>query len=52
MVQFGIRVGESLNLEALAEAGAHEFVLCHNPLPAIGAVSSSAPPMAIIPPPH
>ncbi len=48
MVRHGIRVAESLNLEGLAATGTSEFVLCHNPLPARGAVSSSTPPMAIV----
>ncbi|MFO0688654.1 MAG: cyclase family protein [Myxococcota bacterium] len=47
LVRYGIRVGEGLNLEALAEAGVDRFVFCHSPLRADGATASSAPAMAI-----
>lgn len=50
IVRHGIRIVESLDLDDLAATGALEFVLCHSPLLAAGAVSSSAPPMAIVNP--
>jgi hypothetical protein len=46
-VRFGIRLGETLNLDPLATAGVDRFALCHNPLRADGAVSSNSPAMAI-----
>ncbi|MGE0877557.1 MAG: cyclase family protein [Acidimicrobiia bacterium] len=46
-VHHGIRFGEGLWLEDVAAAGVDRFVLCHNPLNAVGAVSSSSPITAI-----
>ena len=46
-VRFGIRLGESLNLDELADCGVTTFVFCHAPLPAEGAISSNAPPIAL-----
>jgi hypothetical protein len=52
LVRFGIRLGESLALDELAGALHAErlpqFVLCHTPLEAEGAVSSSSPALAIV----
>ena len=46
-MRHGIRIAEGLQLEDLAEARIDRFVFCHAPLPAEGATSSSAPPMAM-----
>ncbi|HEV8296228.1 MAG TPA: cyclase family protein [Acidimicrobiales bacterium] len=46
-MKFGIRLGEGLRLDDLVDAGVDRFVFCHAPLPATGAVSSNAPPLAI-----
>jgi Putative cyclase len=46
-MRHGIRIAESLQLEDLVAAKVDRFVFCHAPLPAEGATSSSAPPMAI-----
>jgi hypothetical protein len=46
-VRFGIRLGECLALDELADAGVTQFVLCHAPLPAVGAISSNAPAIAL-----
>lgn len=48
-VRFGIRLGESLALDELADAGVTQFVFCHAPLPAVGAISSNAPAIAMAP---
>ncbi len=52
LVRFGIRLGESLNLDALADALAHagvtSFVFCHAPIEAEGAISSNAPAIALV----
>jgi hypothetical protein len=52
LVRFGIRLGESIALDELAAvllAGRlPQFVLCHSPLEAEGAVSSSSPAVAIV----
>jgi kynurenine formamidase len=48
-VRFGIRLGECLALDDLAAAGVTQFVFCHAPLPAVGAVSSNAPAIALAP---
>jgi len=48
-VRFGIRLGESLALDELADAGVTQFVFCHAPLPAMGAISSNAPAIALAP---
>ncbi len=51
-VRFGIRLGESLALDELAGAlhaeRLSQFVFCHTPLEAEGAVASSAPALAIV----
>jgi Putative cyclase len=46
-VRFGIRLGEGLALDELADAGVAQFVFCHAPLPSEGAISSNAPPVAL-----
>jgi hypothetical protein len=48
-VRFGIRLGECLALDELADAGVTRFVFCHAPLPAVGAISSNAPAIALAP---
>lgn len=52
LVRFGIRLGEALALEeladALADTGGNRFVLCHAPLEAEGAISSNAPAIAFV----
>lgn len=47
LVRYGIRVGEGLLLEELAEAGVDRFVLCHAPLRVVGATASNTPAIAI-----
>ena len=47
LARFGIRLGEGIHLDELADAGVDRFVFCHNPLRAEGAVSSNAPALAI-----
>jgi kynurenine formamidase len=47
LVRHGIRIGEGLTFEELADAGVDRFVLCHNPVRADGAVSTIAPATAI-----
>jgi hypothetical protein len=47
IVRHGIRIAEGLRLDDLADAGVDRFVLCHNPVSAVGAVSTNAAPMAI-----
>jgi len=47
-VRFGIRLGEGLCLDELADAGVTEFVFCHAPLPVEGAISSNAPAIALV----
>jgi kynurenine formamidase len=47
LTEHGIRVGESVYCEELADAGVTTFVFCHAPFPARGAVASNSPPMAI-----
>ena len=52
LVRFGIRLGEAFALDdlagALAATGRTEFVLCHTPLEAEGAISSNAPALALV----
>lgn len=47
LVRYGIRIGEGMLLEELAEAGVDRFVLCHDPLRVVGATASNAPATAI-----
>lgn len=46
-VRFGIRLGETMNLDGLATAGVDRFAFCHNPFRGDGVVSSNTPAMAI-----
>jgi hypothetical protein len=46
-VHHGIRLGEGMALEDLADAGVDRFVFCHAPLRAEGAVSSNTPALAL-----
>ena len=46
-VRFGIRLGETINLDELATAGVDRFAFCHNPFRGDGVVSSNTPAMAI-----
>lgn len=48
--RFGIRVGEAVPSDALADMGAYEFVFCLSPTSALGAVSSNTPPLALAQP--
>jgi kynurenine formamidase len=45
--RFGIRIGEAVRTDDLAEVRAYEFVFCFNPLAAVGAVASNSPPLAL-----
>jgi kynurenine formamidase len=47
LVRYGIRIGEGMLLEGLAEAGVDRFVFCHAPLPVVGATASNSPAIAI-----
>lgn len=47
LVDHGIRLAESMNLEELVSARVDRFVLVHAPVQAMGAVSTIAPPIAI-----
>lgn len=47
LVEHGIRIGESVYCEELADAEVTKFVYCHAAIPARGAASSSSPPIAI-----
>jgi len=46
-VRFGIRLGETMNLDGLATAGVDRFAFCHNPFRGDGVVSSNTPATAI-----
>jgi kynurenine formamidase len=45
--RFGIRIGEAIPTDVLADDGVYEFVFCFNPFPARGAIASNAPPLAL-----
>ncbi len=45
--RFGIRIGEAIPTDQLADDGVYEFVFCLSPMPAKGAVSCNAPPLAL-----
>ena len=49
LVRAGIHILENLTLEALAEAGAHEFVVVCLPLKLVGATGSPVRPVALVP---
>jgi Putative cyclase len=46
-IRFGIRLGETINLDELATAQVDRFAFCHNPFRGDGVVSSNTPAMAI-----
>jgi len=46
-MRFGIRIAESIPTCALVNDGVYDFVFCFNPQWAKGAVSASAPPLAL-----
>lgn len=46
-VKHGIRIGEAVASDELADDRVYEFVFCLNPTRARGAVSSNSPPMAL-----
>ena len=46
-IRFGIRIGEAVPTDALADDGVYEFVFCLSPTPARGAVASNTPPLAL-----
>jgi hypothetical protein len=48
IVRHGIRVAEGWRFDELAGAGIDRFVLCHNPIRAVGAVSTISPATAIV----
>ncbi len=50
-MRFGVRVGEAVPTDMLADDGVYEFVFCYNPQNARGAISGSAPPIALGQPP-
>ncbi|MGA7419667.1 MAG: cyclase family protein [Acidimicrobiales bacterium] len=45
--RFGIRIGEGVPTNDLADDGVYEFVFCFSPLPARGAIASNTPPLAL-----
>jgi kynurenine formamidase len=49
--RFGIRIGEAVPTDVLADAGMYEFVFCLSPTLARGAVASNTPPLALAQPP-
>ena len=49
LVERGINIVETLDLEALADAGVHEFLLVLAPLPVVGATGAPVRPLAIAP---
>ncbi len=52
LVEAGINIIETMNLEDIAAAGLHEFALALAPLPLVGATGSPVRPLAIIPSPQ
>lgn len=46
-VRYGVRVGEAVPTDVLVADGLYEFVFCYNPQNARGAISGSAPPIAL-----
>jgi hypothetical protein len=47
LVERGVRLGEGMYCEELADSNVSTFVFCHAPMPARGAVSSNSPAIAI-----
>jgi kynurenine formamidase len=45
--RFGIRIGEAIPTNELADDGVYEFVFCLSPFPALGAVANNTPPLAL-----
>ncbi|MCH2171437.1 cyclase family protein [Myxococcota bacterium] len=50
-MRYGIRIGEAVRTQELADDGIYEFVFCHTPQPAEGATAGAAPCMALAQPP-
>jgi len=48
LVERGIHIIETLNLEELAAAGVHEFAFVLTPLPLVGATGSPVRPLAVV----
>lgn len=48
LVEHGIHIIETLNLEQLARAGVHEFAFVLAPLPLVGATGSPVRPLAVV----
>jgi len=48
LVEAGINIIETLDLEMISEAGVHEFVVAAAPLPLVGATGSPLRPLAIV----
>jgi kynurenine formamidase len=48
LVEHGINIIETLNLEELAAAGVHEFMFVLAPLPLVGATGSPVRPLAVV----
>jgi hypothetical protein len=46
--QHGIRVGEGIITDSVAELGIHEFVYSHTPQNAWGSTASNTPPVALV----
>ncbi len=51
-MRFGVRVGEGVPSDALADDRVYEFVFIYNPTNAKGAISGNAPPVALGQPSH
>lgn len=49
LVEEGIHIIETLDLETLAEAGVHEFLFVLSPLKLVGATGSPVRPLAVVP---
>jgi kynurenine formamidase len=48
LVEAGINIIETMNLEDIAEAGVHEFTFVGTPLPLVGATGSPLRPLALV----
>ena len=48
LTQHGIRIGEGVLSDELAEEGNHEFVYCYAPMNAVGATAGGTPPFALV----
>jgi kynurenine formamidase len=49
-VRYGVRIGEAVPTDVLVADGVYDFVFCFNPQNARGAISGSAPPIALAQP--